>query len=879
MSAPLVIGLLSALIASAAPEVPEPLRPWIGWAMQGREQARCTLLEGQETSGAPARRCAWPSRLTLSVDERGGRFVQAWHLEAPLAVPLPGGPKRWPVAVKVDGVPAVLIPFGSAGGPGALLAAGDHQLTGEFTWDSLPESLPVPVETGLLSLTVRNAAVPMPTREADGAVVLQRRTESETEPSTDGDRLEVNVFRLVADEVPMRLVTRVELRVSGKSREVLLGRTLPQSFLASALDSPLPARLNADGRLRVQVRPGTWLLTLEARSEGPVSTLTRHAPDGTWSDDGGELWVFDARPALREVALEGVELIDPNQTELPADWKKLPAFPMAVGGALSLVEQRRGDSAPPADQLHLRRELWLDFDGGGYTVRDSITGTAPRAWRLELPAPGILGRTSVNGEDLLITRLDAGAPGVELPQPEGGPERRQPPGGQRRGPARSRLGRGLPVGHLDHPPAARLAARLCQRGRRGHAHLARLVLLARPVAGPGRRARRVAPARPRLGAVDLRRAAPDGGRAVRPRLDVALRPGRRRAGARPARGLLAHRCSWREDRAARGPVSRDRDLRRRAAADGALPDGGQGSLGEHRAGAVGPGLAARGLRRRGGRGRLVHPPARPRRESRQEVSLGGVLHRGRGADHDLRSRRHHHLRPQPAGALRGLGQRPRRRGRQREQRRQRGLRLHDEAQGHPQLRRQQLQLQRGRSDRPRHPHLGALQHHRVPQVARPHPVLAARAPVPARPGRQRRARLRAQRAGRPAPPGPPALPRPVLARAAQGVRPTARARSQGRGAHPRPRARPRRPVDRLGADPEPRDARRAGQAAHGAARLRSALRRQSAADARGRTRDLHPAPRALRRRCDLHPAPGLGCRPGAERGAARRPPCARARPQ
>jgi hypothetical protein len=413
MSAPVCVSLLCALLASAATpsaaEVPEPLRPWVGWALHGRESARCTLLEGREAgSDGPARRCAWPSRLSLSVDDKGGRFVQTWHVEATGIVPVPGGPRRWPLAAKVDGVAAPLVPAADSGGPAVPLPAGDHRVSGEFAWDALPESLPVPVETGLVSLTVRDAPVPLPSREADGALWLQRRTE--TEATTEGDRLEVAVHRLVADEVPLRLVTRLELRVSGRSREVLFGRALPPGFLASRLETPLPARLESDSRLRVQVRPGTWTLTLEARSEGPVSTLSRPAPDGTWSDDGGELWVFDARPTLREVALEGVELIDPNQTDLPAEWKKLPAFPMAVGGALGLVEQRRGDSAPPADQLALRRELWLDFDGGGYTVRDSITGTAHRAWRLEMPAPGVLGRASLDGEDLLITRSTAARP-------------------------------------------------------------------------------------------------------------------------------------------------------------------------------------------------------------------------------------------------------------------------------------------------------------------------------------------------------------------------------------------------------------------------------------------------------------------------------------
>ena len=38
---------------------------------------------------------------------------------------------------------------------------------------------------------------------------------------------------------------------------------------------------------------------------------------------------------------------------------------------------------PARDQLQLARQLWLDFDGGGYTVSDQISGRFARSWRLD----------------------------------------------------------------------------------------------------------------------------------------------------------------------------------------------------------------------------------------------------------------------------------------------------------------------------------------------------------------------------------------------------------------------------------------------------------------------------------------------------------------
>lgn len=133
----LMVALLVAPRARAADPldpraVPEPLKPWTAWALDGKDDASCPLLGGH----GDATRCAWPSRVELSLDERGGKFSQAWHVDANRWVPLPGDGKRWPADVKVDGASAVVLARGGA--PSVALHRGDHVVTGSFAWDSLP---------------------------------------------------------------------------------------------------------------------------------------------------------------------------------------------------------------------------------------------------------------------------------------------------------------------------------------------------------------------------------------------------------------------------------------------------------------------------------------------------------------------------------------------------------------------------------------------------------------------------------------------------------------------------------------------------------------------------------------------------------------------
>ncbi|HSU40956.1 MAG TPA: hypothetical protein VLJ38_15365, partial [Polyangiaceae bacterium] len=305
-----------------------------------------------------------------------------------------------------------LVVVEQSGVPSVELAPGEHTLVGAFEWDSLPDSLQVPPETGIVSLLLAGALVAEPRRDHAGRLFLQK-----TSVEAEGERLEIVVHRRVIDDVPLLLTTRVVLNVSGKSREVVLGKALPPGFTPLSITSELPARIEADTRLRVQARPGTWTIEVVARSEGPVTELARPAPDGPWRD-GEEVWVFEAKSALRSTSVEGVRAIDPQQTSLPDAWKSLPSYAMALGDKMRLVEKRRGDVEPEPDRLSLARVLWLDFDGGGYTANDSITGTVHRATRLEMQPPTVLGRVAIEGRDQFITHLDKDPhkSGVELRQ-------------------------------------------------------------------------------------------------------------------------------------------------------------------------------------------------------------------------------------------------------------------------------------------------------------------------------------------------------------------------------------------------------------------------------------------------------------------------------
>jgi hypothetical protein len=404
----LVYAILAAGPAFAAAEVkvPEPLKPWVDWVLHDhQEELLCTA----NYNDANDFRCNWPTALALDIRTGSASFRQKWLLEHESWIQLPGNAQLWPRQVTINGKPALILKRNGA--PQVKLPAGAYRISGSFTWQTMPEFLQINPQTGLLTLTVNDQAVPFPSLDDTGRVWLHSRGTAE---KVIEDSLRIQAFRMIIDQIPAQVVLQLNLDVAGAAREVLLGAPFSaREFTPLSLNSSLPARLEKDGRIRVQIRPGQWQLTLTARHIGPLASLNFARPDDAFRPRQ-EVWVF-AKENHRIVEIEGVTAIDPQQTALPGQWRNLPAYRIMADETMTFKEIKRGDPRPAPDQLRLERSLWLRFDGSGYTIQDRITGKKTANWRLEMTPPLILGRVAIAGAEQFITRMaDSPNSGIEL---------------------------------------------------------------------------------------------------------------------------------------------------------------------------------------------------------------------------------------------------------------------------------------------------------------------------------------------------------------------------------------------------------------------------------------------------------------------------------
>jgi len=157
----LVLIFITPSLASAEKKtyIPETLKPWKQWVLEGHPEHDCPWIGGPFTqkSNSPdkwsrSRICAWASPLELTVTAKGAHFSQHWTLYGKTSVALPGNQKQWPVQVKVNKKSVAVTQ--TNGSPGVILKAGEYTVEGKFEWNALPKWLALPASTALVNLVL-----------------------------------------------------------------------------------------------------------------------------------------------------------------------------------------------------------------------------------------------------------------------------------------------------------------------------------------------------------------------------------------------------------------------------------------------------------------------------------------------------------------------------------------------------------------------------------------------------------------------------------------------------------------------------------------------------------------------------------------------------
>ena len=139
--------------------IPEDLKPWQNWVLKNDSQQLCPSAWNQANNHF----CEWPAYLTLDVEATQGQFIQSGMLFDDGWVFLAGDQKNWPVAVKNNEQSLAVVLRQNT--PAVYLSKGEYKITGQFSWNQLPEKLSIPKSIGVVQLSLHAKKLSNPNRD------------------------------------------------------------------------------------------------------------------------------------------------------------------------------------------------------------------------------------------------------------------------------------------------------------------------------------------------------------------------------------------------------------------------------------------------------------------------------------------------------------------------------------------------------------------------------------------------------------------------------------------------------------------------------------------------------------------------------------------
>ncbi len=389
--------------------IPDPLTPWVPWVLKGNEKLSCPFINNSKYAEARNHLCAWPSTLELDVKDSSATFKQSWQVLTKSIIPLPGNENNWPLIVTVNKKDFPV--FNHKGRPVIELGKGSYLLEGKFEWPKIPESIAIPEQYAFVKMTINNQAIAFPKIE-NNDLWLQ-----EFEPSHEKqDSLDITVARRIADGEYIKLETFISIYVSGKMREVKLGKLLPAGFELIGIESDVSSFLDGDGILHAKLKPGSWEIKIHAYAQPTLLSWKRPEQSHSWPKE--EIWVFAGHENLRLGRIDGAKMVDSSQADMPASWYELPSYLVNTNDSLRYNIQHRGKPLHLENQLSLNRTLWLSFDNSSYTFNDEINGTMINDWRLSMKSPYLLESAEDQDGSVLITTKEQDERGIENRYPQ-----------------------------------------------------------------------------------------------------------------------------------------------------------------------------------------------------------------------------------------------------------------------------------------------------------------------------------------------------------------------------------------------------------------------------------------------------------------------------
>jgi len=379
-------------------KIPEPLKEWKEWVLYGVDDLFCP----DYFNGKESKRCLWYRDILFDPTSKTLSFTIKNFSKKELEIPLILADSGWVESPKLDGFDSPIAEKRDT--PTLLVPTGEHKISFQISPKNDIKYLKLPKQIVGLEVVGRGF-VP---KDKSSRLWLVKRVQK----SSKNEQFEVSIYRKIIDSKPMRVDTYLHFRVSGGVKYIKLNGILLDGFLAESIKTPLKASISRDNSLKVELKAGEWSLLVSSYSNQKVKEFK--IPKYNFKPSNSEVWFFQENPKYRTVRIKGVKAIDPQNLNIPKAWKRLSAYLINKESIFKIEELYKTKLTKESNHFTLKREVWLDFNGSGYSIFDQIDSTLAFPTRLETLGSFDLLSLSINGKPQVISSVKGGGLGVEL---------------------------------------------------------------------------------------------------------------------------------------------------------------------------------------------------------------------------------------------------------------------------------------------------------------------------------------------------------------------------------------------------------------------------------------------------------------------------------
>ena len=391
--------------------IPDELRPWINWVSKDLVKNPCPSTHNDFSN----KLCDFMTHLRINVENNKIFFTEKLYIYEDTFVKLLGGKNLFPYDVKDDDKNIQVIYKNNA--PYVFLKKGSHEISGTIRIENGEDEILLPENVATLKFLKndkeeKNVSIIKNKLQLGLAKNIVKENKEQIKNITD-DNIDIQVRRILNDDLPFTVTTLLKLNISGKEREINLGKVVFPDTRVININSSLQVKLDDSKNFIFKASSGTYEVQIESIYDAIPDKIPFFKSTNDFPDE--EIWGYILNDTLRTTQINGAVNISPINFGYPIKNSSMRVYEIKNNQNFEIVEKERAPIIDATNSLTLQRTLWLNFKGDGYFALDNLNGQIKKNDIMEISDDFNLAKANINGSDVpIISQNNSSKIGLNL---------------------------------------------------------------------------------------------------------------------------------------------------------------------------------------------------------------------------------------------------------------------------------------------------------------------------------------------------------------------------------------------------------------------------------------------------------------------------------